>query len=184
MRKKILLVGASTGGPSIIKELLSSINTLNSTIVIAQHMKEEVLPFFIKDMQESLHIKVKPTPTYENFHEPSIIICSCSSIISVKDNGYIFETCKSEQYYTPDINHLFKSFVPLTSVFDISALIMTGIGSDGVDGAEELKNSGATIYAQDEASSPVYGMPKAAYERGIVDKTMNLDDLKLYLQGL
>ena len=177
-------MGASTGGPSIIKELLCSIDSLNSTIVIAQHMKEEVLPFFIKDLQESLKIRVKPTPTYENFNEASIVVCSCSSIIKESRGTYLFESNKSHQYYTPDINQLFKSFVPLTSKFDISVLLMTGIGSDGVDGAQELKKQGATIFAQDEESSPVYGMPKAAYERGIVDKIMSFDSIKYYFKGL
>ena len=77
-----------------------------------------------------------------------------------------------------DINKLFSSFAPFVHDFDISVLIMTGIGADGVDGAKELKAKGAKIYAQDEKSSPVYGMPRVAIESGIVDKVKSLDEIK------
>jgi len=63
-------------------------------------------------------------------------------------------------------------------------LIMTGIGSDGVDGATNLKSKGAKVFAQDEKSSPVYGMPKAALERGIVDQVKTLDEMKECFRGL
>ena len=68
--------------------------------------------------------------------------------------------------------------------FDIKVIIMTGIGSDGVNGAISLKSKGAKIYAQDEKSSPVYGMPKAALESGIVDEVKSFEDIKRCFRGL
>jgi len=61
---------------------------------------------------------------------------------------------------------------------------MTGIGSDGVDGAQKLKKLGVSVFAQDEKSSPVYGMPKAALERGIIDRVMSFEKIKSYVKGL
>jgi len=185
LKHKVLLIGASTGGPSQIKELLCSLKSLSSTtIIIVQHMREEVLPFFIKDLEDSLKLKIQTTPLETNFSSPSVIVCSESSVIVKKSGSYFIKTDKENQNYTPDINKLFSSFSEFPNEFDFSVIIMTGIGSDGVDGAEMLKKRGAKIFAQDEASSPVYGMPKAAYERGIVDSVKSLDEIKSYLKGL
>ena len=179
-----MLVGASTGGPSQIKELLSSINSLSCTIVIVQHMREEVLPFFIKDLQESLNVKVQTTPLSTSFASPSVIVCSESSVLRKSQESYSIVTDKTDQKYTPDINKLFNSFLNLSSDFDLRVLIMTGIGNDGTEGAANLKARGAQIFAQDEKSSPVYGMPKAAMERGIVDEIKSLDEIKKCFRDL
>jgi len=184
LKKKVVLVGASTGGPSQIKELMCCINSISCTIIIIQHMKEDVLPFFIKDIQDTLNIDVKATPLELDFTSSSIIICSHTS--KIEKNGFVYsiKTDRENEYYTPDINKFFTSFSNYSSDFDVDVVILTGIGADGVDGAKKLKLNGATIYAQDEKTSPVYGMPKAAYESGIVDKVMSIDEMKRYFKAL
>lgn len=184
MRKKILFVGASTGGPSQIKELLNSIEKLSCTVIIIQHMTEEILPFFIKELKDSLPLNVQTTPLVTDFSIPSIIVCSKSSVIEKKDGMYMINTSLGGQVYTPDINKLLNSFSPYAKEFDLQVLIMTGIGRDGVDGAKNLKAKGAKIFAQDEHSSPVYGMPKAAFESGIVDKVKTFDEIRECFRNL
>jgi len=185
LRKKILLVGASTGGPSQIKEILSHIESLSCTIIIVQHMREAVLPFFIKDLNDSLKkIKLQTTPLTLTLNKPSVIICSESSIIKKSSMHFEIITDKVNQRYTPDIDKLFNSFTKYTNNFEIEVLIMTGIGDDGVAGAINLKSCGAKIYAQDKKSSPVYGMPRVAYESGIVDCVKSLDEIKEYFKRL
>ena len=180
-------MGASTGGPSLIKEMLQEIKSLSSTVIIIQHMKEEVLEFFIKDIKESLHvkkIKVQATPLVTSFDEPSVIICSQSCKLQKKYLKYELITDTKEQVYTPDIDKLFNSFTPYVKDFDLSVLIMTGIGSDGVLGARNLKQKGVKIIAQDEKSSPVYGMPRVAVESEIVDEIKSFDNIKVYFRDL
>lgn len=184
MKHKVLLVGASTGGPAQIKDMLSSITSLSCTIIVAQHMKEEVLPFFINDLKESLSINVHSTPLRINLEEPSVIICAGSCVVQKIASGYEIIHDAIDQQYTPDINKLLNSFTSFSSDFDVRVLIMTGIGSDGVDGAKALKANGATVFAQDEKSSPVFGMPRVAIESGIVDDIKSLDEIKEYFKGL
>ncbi len=184
MTNKVLLIGASTGGPSQIKEILSQITNLSFTIIVVQHMKEEVLPFFIADLKESLKVKVQSSPLKLSLHEPSIVVCSQSCMLKKNYANYELENHPNGQQYTPDINMLFNSFVNYSSEFNIKVLIMTGIGRDGVDGAKNLKAKGATVFAQDEKSSPVFGMPKAAYDSGIVDEVKSLDEIKKYFRDL
>ena len=184
MKEKIVIIGASTGGPSLIKELLQSIQTLSYTIVIAQHMKEEVLPFFISELQSNCsHLNIVSTPYSVDFRTPSVIICAHSSIFVKRGNSVALQSDNEGQNFTPDINKLLFSFNPLASAFDATVIIMTGMGRDGVLGAKELKSQGVKIFAQDEKSSPLYGMPKAAYESGIVDRVQSFAEIKNYLKG-
>lgn len=184
MKHKVLLVGASTGGPAQIKEILSSITSLSCTVIIAQHMREEILPFFINDLKESLSIKVLSTPLKTNLDEPSVIICAQTCVLQETASGYEIVNDAKNQHYTPDINKLFNSFVNFSSDFDLRVLIMTGIGSDGVDGAKNLKSHGAKVFAQNEKSSPVYGMPRVAIESGIVDEIQTFDEIKECFRSL
>jgi len=184
LKKKVILLGASTGGPSQIKEMLSSIETLSCSIVIVQHMQEDILPFFIKDLKESLKFKVNSTPIKSLFEEPSVIVCSQSSVLKKNFNGYSIVSDTSAQVYTPDINKLFKSFIPYANDFDLKIIIMTGIGEDGVAGAIELKKLGAKIIAEHEKSCPVYGMPRVAIEKNIVDEVKTIEELVACFKGL
>jgi len=184
LKQRVILLGASTGGPSQIKELLKEIKNLSSTIIINQHMKEEVLPFFIKDIHSSCNFEVLATPLKFSMKTPCVIICSHSSTIEKEGEDYIIKTETEKQYYTPDINQFFNSFSNYSHLFNTEVLIMTGIGNDGIEGASLLKKLGAKVYAQDEKSSPVYGMPKAVLERNIVDQVMSFDALKSYFKSL
>ena len=177
MKKKVILLAASTGGPSQIKEMLTSIKTLSCSIIVVQHMQEEILPFFIKDLKESLNFKVHSTPVDFLFEEPSIIVCSASSVLIKRVNHYNIVADSLGQVYTPDINKLFNSFVPYFDDFDLKIIIMTGIGDDGVNGASALKKLGAKVIAEDEKSCPVYGMPRVAVERNIVDEIKTIEEL-------
>jgi len=177
LKKKVILVGASTGGPSQIKEMLCAITHLPCTIIIVQHMQEDILPFFIKDLKDSLEHKVFSTPTENIFDEPSVIVCSQSSVLKKSAKHYNIIADSQNQVYTPDINKLFNSFVFYAEDFDIKIIIMTGIGNDGVDGAIKLKAKGAKVIAQDEKSSPVYGMPRVAVESGIVNEVKSIGEL-------
>ena len=177
MKKKVILVAASTGGPSQIKEMLHSIKILPCSIVVVQHMQEDILPFFIKDLKDSLAHKVHSTPVDFVFEQPSIIVCSKSSVLKKTAKHYNIVTDTSNQIYTPDINKIFNSFLAHANDFDIKIIIMTGIGDDGVNGAIALKKLGAKVIAEDEKSCPVFGMPRVAIEKNIVDEVKSFSEL-------
>lgn len=184
MKHKLVIIGASTGGPSLIKELLQSLKNLSFTLIIAQHMKEEVLPFFIEELQASSpHLNILSTPCSLDFCQPSVIICAHSCVFTQTLNSLTLQTDTTHQNFTPDINKLLLSFKPFATSFDTTVIIMTGMGSDGVLGAKELKSCGAQVFAQDKQSSPLYGMPKAAYESGIVDAVLSFTEIKKHLRG-
>ena len=184
MKPKIVFIGASTGGPTLIKELLSSLEHLSCTIVIAQHMREEVLPSFIHELTNATRFPLYATPTELDFTQPSIIICSSSVVFAKRNNHISLEKESTNQKFTPDIDKLLSSFLPYTESFDVEAIIMTGMGSDGVEGARVLKSHGAKVSAQDEKSSPLYGMPRVAKESGVAENIYSFEEIKSYLGAI
>lgn len=182
MKPKILFIGASTGGPSLIEKLLANLDTINYTIVIAQHMREEILPTYIKNMQDSFSLPIYSAPS--KLTKNGIFICSTSCSFTKKGTALELITDTTQQIYTPDINTLLNSFTPYAKEFDVTVIILSGIGSDGVHGVEKLKEKSCYIIAQDEATSPVYGMPKAVFENNLADSVKSFDDIIRYVKDL
>ena len=184
MKPKIVFIGASTGGPALIKELLSSLTSLSYTLIIAQHMREEILPSFVKELDSTTKVDVVSTPCALNFYTPSVVICSSSVVLVKNAANYSLKQESTHQNFTPDIDKLLHSFAPYAENFEIEVIIMTGMGSDGVVGAKLLKTYGAKIIAQDKKSSPLYGMPRAAKESGVAEYIYSFEEIKSYLGGL
>jgi len=182
IKKKLLLLGLSTGGPGHIQTFLKSFKKSNATIHIAQHMKEDVLPFFFKDLKESYikDIEEIPVSFVKNMHKTIL----CTSTCKIERNSSSIKVVKSTDpsYYTPDINTLFTSANILQDEFDICAILLTGIGSDGVKGLKLLKDNGAYTIAESKESAPVFGMPRSAIEADAVCSVKSLDEILLFLK--
>jgi len=178
VREKVLLIGLSTGGPAHINYLLSHIKKLNTHIVIAQHMRTEVIDFFLNDLQSGFDFEFTSTPTVLSASKREIVICGKSAVISNVSSSQIeIENSKITGRYTPDIDQLFLSAVSLCENFSVYASLMTGIGDDGVKGLLELKKSGAITMAESKDSAPVFGMPRCAIEHNAVTHIFSLDDM-------
>ena len=177
MKEKVLLLGLSTGGPAHLNRILSHANRLKSHIIIAQHMKEDVIDFFVNDLKTSFNLVVTSTPVTLNLKK-RVVICGKSAFISKADNRHIYIDCKSNSgKFTPDIDVLFSSAVKLCKHYRVYVALLTGIGDDGVKGMLELKRHGAITIAESEESAPVFGMPRCAIEKGAADHIFSLDDM-------
>lgn len=162
--KKIVLIGASTGGPGQIEKIISSLPALNDTcVVIAQHMAMDFIPSFAKRLQEH---SVNPLNIADNNTQLKAgNIYLCFGITFIENNGYEF-TFKvapaKEHKFNPDINTLFNSFISLAKDIDLFCIILTGIGSDGVEACKQLSIMGAKTATQTESSAIVDGMTSRA----------------------
>jgi len=178
LREKVLLIGLSTGGPAHINRLLSRIKKLHAHIIIAQHMKEELIDFFLNDLQSSFDFEFSSTPIVLSTSKKRVVICGKSAVISNVSSSQInIENSKTIGRYTPDIDRLFLSAVPLCKSFDVYASLMTGIGDDGTKGLLELKKCGAVTIAESKDSAPVFGMPRCAIDHNAVSHIFGLDDM-------
>lgn len=162
--KKLVVIGASTGGPGHIEKIVKSLPVLRDTVVlIAQHMSMDFIPSFTKRLKELSINTISMAQDGTVIESGNIYLCH--GMTSVKKDGYglKFQVELSQQYkYNPDINTVFNSLVPFAQDIEILGVILTGIGDDGVQGCKELALRGARTITQDENSAIVDGMPSRA----------------------
>lgn len=162
--RKIVLIGASTGGPGQIEKIVNALPVLHSTsIVIAQHMAVGFMQSFAKRLQENHVNNISVARDKEYLENAKIYVCCGATAISKDSSGYIFSQKESPvNAFNPDINTLFNSFIPYSEDFDILSVILTGIGNDGVEACKALGQNGSSCITESESSAIVDGMPSRA----------------------
>ena len=179
MKPKIVLIGASTGGPGHLKRILASIpDSFNASIVIAQHMNSMFIPSFISQFQNELSFAVHGVDKKISLQPASVYICPQNCHLKRGDfSPKIEPISEGETPYNPSIDSLFSSSVECAKDAEILAVLLTGIGHDGANGLSELQKIGAKCIAESEKSAIVYGMPKRAIEINPNIVSLPLDDI-------
>ena len=158
--KKIVLIGASTGGPGQIQKIIDSLPKLqDTTIVIAQHMVDGFIDSFTNRFQNMSHNNINIVSDNQVFSSANIYICEAET--KLVNNSF----SKKPAYvnsYNPNINILFNSFTALAKDIQILCVILTGIGDDGVEACKNLSLNGARCITENEDSAIVDGMPSRA----------------------
>lgn len=180
-RIDIVAIGISTGGPNALTAVLPKIPAdFPVPIVIVQHMP----PIFTKILAENLSAKsqlpVKEAADGDLLLPGQIWIAPGSYHMIVESSGHQtvlrLNQNPPENYCRPAVDVLFRS---VAEVFNnnILAVVMTGMGQDGMLGCKEIKQRGGAVIIQDEASSVVWGMPGAVYKEGLADAVYALNEL-------
>ena len=180
-KSEIITIGISTGGPNALNQMLPKLpGNLGVPILIVQHMP----PVFTKSLATSLNKKcaltVKEAENGENIVENTVYIAPGGKQMKlVAGTDGIHRRIKitddpPENSCKPSADYLFRSVADYY-VGRTTAVIMTGMGSDGTKGLEILKAKSAHIIGQDEASCIVYGMPKAPADLGYLDVVVPLN---------
>lgn len=175
---KLILIGASTGGPGLIERIVTALDVLNGvSIVIAQHMDRLSLASFAKRLHRIYPEEVVLVSDRLPIQSGRIYVIHDTATIHYKHNAFILEMqSMQESYYHPTIDLLFDSAAMLHNI-KISAYLLSGIGADGAAGMFELQERGFKTVAQDELSSIVYGMPKRALEMGAAQQVLSIDEI-------
>jgi len=162
--KKIVLIGASTGGPGQIEKIINSLPKLkDTTIVIAQHMLDGFLDSFAKRLENNTNNIVNVVKNNQTLQSLNIYICEGNTILNKSQTGLVFSKISaSHSSYNPNINLLFNSFVQGSKDSSILCVILTGIGDDGIDACKNLSLNGARCITENEKSAIVDGMPNQA----------------------
>jgi two-component system chemotaxis response regulator CheB len=175
---EIIGIGVSTGGPVALNKLLPLLAPATPPVVIVQHMP----PIFTKTLADDLDRRCQ-IEVVEGRHgmtvQPgrAIIAPGGKQMRIARDDRrtYIQITDDPpERNCRPAVDYLFRSIAAEYGARAWAA-ILTGMGDDGTLGARALKDRGAAILAQDEASCVVYGMPRAVAEAGLVDVVAPLE---------
>jgi two-component system chemotaxis response regulator CheB len=181
-RPEMVLIGVSTGGPAALAQLLPAIpRDIGVPILIVQHMP----PIFTKSLADSLAarcaVEVREA-AHGELPQPNTAYIAPGGrqmrLVRGTENRAVLELTDDppENNCRPAVDYLFRSAAnhfPGSSM----AVILAGMGSDGTIGLRLLKRHGCFVIAQDEASSVVYGMPKAAVDAGVADVILPLSSI-------
>ena len=181
----LLIIGASTGGPRALQEILRELpGDFPIPIALVQHMPPVFTAAFADRLDRLSHLHISEAVEGPLF--PGHVY------VAPGDKHLLIEKDEEERPWIrlsggPRVNsHRPSIDVTLRSAVSsfggrAAALIMTGMGKDGMDGMIKLHNAGGRTYAQDEASSVVFGMNRRVIEAGVVDEILELDRIALSL---
>ena len=174
--RDIVGIAISTGGPNALSQLMAQIRgDFSPSLLIVQHMPEGFTEQFATRLAKLSAIDVHEA------REGEVVSPSCAFVAPggqhmelVRESGKLrlrLTLAEPVNGHRPSADVLFRSMAKVVGPKCVG-VVMTGMGEDGADGASAIHEAGGYNLAQDEASSVVFGMPKAAIERGVVDKVL------------
>jgi len=170
--RRLVAIGASTGGTEALAEILTSLPTAASGIVVVQHMPELFTAAFASRLNQLCQIRVKEAENGDRVASGCAFIAPGNRHMTVRSRGgnYTIEISDGPlvSRHRPSVDLLFRSVAEEVGR-DAVGVILTGMGSDGAQGLLAMKQAGAVTIAQDEATCVVFGMPKEAIELKAVD---------------
>ncbi len=175
---EILGIGSSTGGPMALQNVIPLLpGNFPLPVVIAQHMPPVFTKSLAKRLNELSAVEVVEAEEHMPLEKGVVYIGQGGKHLSIKrvlNRNIIHIIPKDDKYlYKPSVDLLFET---ITEVYKnkIIAVLLTGMGKDGAMGLLKIKNMGGYTIAQDEESSVIYGMPKAAADLGAARKVLPL----------
>ncbi len=182
--RTLVAIGSSTGGPSALLTVLAALPAkLPAAVVIAQHIADGFIPGLVTWLEESTLNRVAAATDGQLVEPGTVYFAPTGCNLAVVGDRLVFEEKPASQLYVPSVDRLFES-VAISYGRRAIGVLLTGMGADGARGLKRLHDSGAATIAQDEETSTVFGMPKAAIELGAVDKVLGLDDIGLAVVDL
>jgi two-component system chemotaxis response regulator CheB len=177
--RRVIAIGISTGGPNALQYVLSQLpGDFPASIVVVQHMPEGFTELFAQRLDECCSIDVKEANSGDLLLAGRALICPGNKHMRVRrmplGNIVVLSDDPKVNGHRPSVDVLFRS-VAEEFGREGMAVIMTGMGEDGAEAMGEIKNAGGLTIAQDEESCTVFGMPRAAIERGHAMRVVSLD---------
>jgi two-component system, chemotaxis family, protein-glutamate methylesterase/glutaminase len=176
---RVVAIGVSTGGPNALQYVFSQLPAdFPGTILVVQHMPENFTEMFARRLDESCALRVKEAQSGDLLLPGRVLICPGSRHLKVKrlplGNVALLSDEPRIRGHRPSADVLFRSaaeeFGPQTL-----GVIMTGMGDDGAEGLGAVRAAGGMTIAQSEESCVVFGMPKAAIDRGYAVRVVDLE---------
>jgi two-component system chemotaxis response regulator CheB len=185
---RVVAIGISTGGPQALEYLLAQLpGDFSGSLVVVQHMPEGFTDMFARRLDEICALRVKEAQSGDLLLAGRVLICPGSRHVKVKrlplGDIVVLNDEAHVNGHRPSADVLFRSVAEEFKSQGI-AIIMTGMGDDGAEGLGAVKRAGGMTIAQSEESCVVFGMPKAAIERGNVVRVVALDVMSSTLQAL
>jgi two-component system chemotaxis response regulator CheB len=174
-----VVIASSTGGPRALAKLLPKIpGDIPAGIVIIQHIPQGFSVSLAERLNLESIIRVKVAETGEPLRQGEALIVPGTCHLVLEDNGRSGQTVRLPKgdrhwgtFFTAD--ETMKSIAQIYGP-DCLGIVLTGMGSDGVEGLRMIKRLGGRTIAEDASTCLIYGMPRAAWESGVVDEMIPL----------
>lgn len=178
---RLVAIGSSTGGPVALQQVLTQLPaTFPLPILLIQHMPSTFTPAFAQRLNQQCQITVKEAEDGEMLQKGTAYLAPGGRQLGLVDRGgkVLLRVYDGDAglHYKPSVDLAFAS---AAEVFPgkVLSVVLTGMGADGREGARALKQGGATVWAQDEASCVIYGMPAAVVEANLADQVLPLSEI-------
>ncbi|QHD00253.1 chemotaxis response regulator protein-glutamate methylesterase [Pseudomonas sp. S04] len=179
---KLVAIGTSTGGPVALQRVLTQLPAnFPAPIVLVQHMPAAFTKAFAERLDKLCRIRVKEAEDGDILRPGLALLAPGGKQMMIDGRGAVKILPGDERLnYKPCVDITFGSAAK--SYGDkVLAVVLTGMGADGREGARLLKQSGSAIWAQDEASCVIYGMPMAIVKANLADAIYDLDEIGKHL---
>ena len=178
---KLVAIGTSTGGPVALQQVLTKLpGNFPLPLLLIQHMPGSFTPAFAQRLDQQCAITVKEAQDGDELKPATALLAPGGKQMLLEHRGgrVVVRIGESEpgQNYKPSVDVTFTSVAKLFAGQTL-AVVLTGMGADGREGARLLKQGGSSVWAQDEASCVVYGMPAAIVDAGLADAVLPLSDI-------
>ncbi len=181
-RIQLLALGASTGGPVALQNVLTKLPAhFPIPILIVQHMPASFTKAFAERMNRLCAVQVKEAEDGDILRAGIALIAPGGFQMLIDGQGgtktvRVIESDERLQY-KPSVDVTFGSAAKAFGQAGVLAVVMTGMGSDGKEGAKLLKRTGSIVWAQNEKSCVVYGMPQAVVKANLADEIVELEQI-------
>jgi two-component system chemotaxis response regulator CheB len=179
---KSIVIAASTGGPRALETIFAALpSNLPAPIFIVQHIPEEFSVSFARRLDSAKGPRVVLAIDGQRVERGVAYLAPGGRHLRLKWKGAMTLQTQLDDgapvnFVKPSADILFESAADCLPN-QILAVVLTGMGSDGTEGAKAIKNAGGKVIVQDEQSSIVFGMPRAVIEEGIADKVLPLEEI-------
>lgn len=176
----VVAIGTSTGGTLALEKILTTLPVTAPGIVIVQHMPEKFTAAFAKRLDSICAIEVREAVDGDRVRPGLALVAPGGKHMTLTRSGAFYYVAvkagPAVNRHCPSVDVLFRSAAHCAGKNAVG-IILTGMGDDGARGLQEMLESGAETFGQDEASCVVYGMPKEAVKRGAVQHVIGLGDV-------
>lgn len=174
---ELVLIGASTGGPVAVQDVLTRLPAgFAAPLLVAVHMPQAFTGPYAERLDGVCQLRVAEARDGDALLPGRVLVAPGGQQIRVERRGkglIVRLSDGGEHLYKPSVDNVFSSAAEQVGA-GVLAVVLTGMGSDGAEGARRLRQRGATVWAQDQASSVVYGMPAAVARNGSAERVLPL----------
>lgn len=167
--RNVWVIGASIGGPQMVKRFLAGIKSdMPVAFVLAQHIGSNFVSLLAKQLDQITHLKVMPATEGHLLRHNDVVVAPTTERVTIDANGYIrLKPMEFKSIYTPSIDTVMTD-ISVRYGSRTSTIVFSGMGNDGVRGAQLIAARGGKVWAQEPDSCVVSSMPDSARRAGIV----------------